>query len=137
MSPATPATLCKTAGLRIFRFEFRPTVPLCLLSVQHAMLPAYDRSAEQVLELAHDYGAWFRELVTIKEGDDRADWVDHVAPLRSFGPASFAVADPLTLTNAIGCEIEDHGFGVNWEYDSPVWRAFVAKEMHGHAVLQS
>jgi len=108
-----------------------------VMTVQHAMLPAYDRPAEQVFELAHDYGAWFGSLVAVKEGSDRADWVNHVAPLRSFGPAAFAVSDPLTLTNAVGCEIEDHGFGVNWEYDSPVRRAFVAKETVGHAVLQS
>ncbi|MGI9603781.1 MAG: B12-binding domain-containing radical SAM protein [Acidimicrobiales bacterium] len=108
-----------------------------VMTVQHAMLPAFDRPAQQVFELAHDYAAWFGALVGVKEGSDRADWASHVAPLRSFGPAAFTVTDPLTLTNAIGCEIEAHGFGVNWEYDSPIRRAFVAKETPGHAVLQA
>ncbi|MDH4170138.1 MAG: radical SAM protein [Acidimicrobiia bacterium] len=108
-----------------------------VMAVQHAMLPAFDRPAEQVLELAHDYAAWFAAVVGVKEGSDRADWARHVPELRSYPPASFRVADPLTVTRAIGCEIEAHGFGVNWEYDSPVRRAFVAKETPGHAVLQA
>jgi hypothetical protein len=83
----------------------------------------------ETLELSHDYGAWFREMVAIKESPERDRWTELLPRLREYGPAQFRIDDPGEVARAaIGCNIELHGFGLNWEFESPIRRAFIAKE---------
>jgi hypothetical protein len=94
-----------------------------VLRVQHALLPARGRDFPLVLELPHDYAAWHAEIMAAKDTDRRRDWPEVVPPLRSFGPATFAVDDAdHTATLAVGVNLELHGFGANWEMDCPLAR---------------
>ncbi len=99
------------------------------LRVQVGLLPSHDRRLPETLELAHDYASWFHAMISVKESADRDRWTELVPRLRDFGPAQFTVDDPGEVARAaIGCNIEQHGFGLNWELQSPVRRAFVATE---------
>ncbi|MGH8977303.1 MAG: B12-binding domain-containing radical SAM protein, partial [Acidimicrobiia bacterium] len=99
------------------------------LTVQLGLLPSHDRMLPETLELSHDYGAWFREMVAIKESPERDRWTELLPRLREYGPAQFRIDDPGEVARAaIGCNIELHGFGLNWEFESPIRRAFIAKE---------
>ena len=97
--------------------------------MQLGLLPSHDRVLPETLELAHDYAAWFREMVAIKESPERDQWTELLPRLGSYGPAQFTIDDPGEVARAaIGCNIELHGFGLNWEFESPIRRAFIAKE---------
>jgi hypothetical protein len=98
-----------------------------VLAVQLALLPAVDRTLPVTLHLAHDYAAWYRAMVEVKEGPGRDEWTRLVPRLRELPPASFSVADPDDgVRRSIGGNLELHGFGLNWEFESPVRRAFSA-----------
>jgi radical SAM superfamily enzyme YgiQ (UPF0313 family) len=99
------------------------------LRVQLGLLPSHDRVLPETLELTHDYAAWFRTMVAVKESPDRDQWTEIVPRLAEFGPAQFTIADPGEVARAaIGCNIELHGFGLNWEFATPIRRAFVAND---------
>ena len=68
-------------------------------------------------------------MVAVKESPDRDQWTEIVPRLGEYGPARFTIDDPGEVARAaIGCNIELHGFGLNWEFQSPIRRAFVATE---------
>ncbi len=93
-----------------------------VLAVQRAVLPSIGRSFPQTIELAHDVGAWYRDVLRAKDDGHRSTWPDHVAALETYGPTSFTIDDPDHL-----CEV-GLGFGIDanphasWELRSPVAR---------------
>ena len=98
-----------------------------VLAVQLALLPAHGRLMPETLHLAHDYAAWCAAMIAVKESPARDEWTGLVPRLREFPPASFTVSDPdEAVRRAIGAGIELHGFGLNWEFQSPIRRAFSA-----------
>jgi radical SAM superfamily enzyme YgiQ (UPF0313 family) len=99
------------------------------IRVQLALLPSHDRTLPETIELRHDYASWFRDMLAIKETPRRSEWTNIVPRLQEYEPASFTVDDPGEVARAaIGCNIELHGFGLNWELQSPIRRSFVATE---------
>jgi hypothetical protein len=93
-----------------------------VLDVQHAVLPSLGRQFPQTIELPHDVGAWYRDVLRAKDEGHRTTWPDHVPLLETYGPTSFTIDDPEAL-----CEV-GLGFGVDtdpyasWELHSPVAR---------------
>ncbi len=100
-----------------------------VLTVQHALLPAHGRSLPIVLELSHDFAAWQADVLGVKESPERNAWTTLVPRLAEYRPSQFKIDDPTgAVGTAIGADIEMHGFGLNWEYESPVRRAFRARD---------
>jgi len=98
-----------------------------VLTVQLALLPAQGRQLPETLHLRYDYAAWYAAMIEVKESPARDDWTRVVPRLREFPPASFTIADPHDgVRRSIGGSIELHGFGLNWEFASPIRRAFTA-----------
>ena len=99
------------------------------LRVQLGLLPSHDRVLPETLELTHDYAAWFRDMLAVKESPERDRWTELVPRLGEYGPAQFTIDDPGDVARAgIGAHIELHGFGLNWEFETPIRRAFIANE---------
>ena len=93
-----------------------------VLEVQHALLPTTGRRFPLRINLAHDYAAWHRAMVSAKDAGAQADWPQQVPPLSSYPPAVFEVSDPLQV-----CELNlgvtgDHISFSCWEMLSPVAR---------------
>jgi radical SAM superfamily enzyme YgiQ (UPF0313 family) len=98
-----------------------------VLAVQLAMLPSVDRAFPVTLELAHDYAAWYQAMIEVKESAARDEWTRIVPHLRELPPATLTIADPQDgVRRSLGGNIELHGFGLNWEFESPIRRAFSA-----------
>jgi len=98
-----------------------------VLAVQLAMLPSVDRAFPVTLDLAHDYAAWYQAMIEVKESAARDEWTRIVPHLRDFPPAPLTIADPQDgVRRSLGGNIELHGFGLNWEFESPIRRAFSA-----------
>jgi hypothetical protein len=94
-----------------------------VLAVQHALLPARDRSFPATIELAHDYTAWQNEVVERRDEGFRHDWHEHVSRLADLPPATFTVDDPLDVcTMAIGGSLRSMIVENSWDLDSPVSR---------------
>jgi len=92
--------------------------------VQHALLPAFDRLYPERIELAHDYAAWFTQLLALKENGHRSDWQEVIAPLASYGPGELNVDDPnRNARKNIGCIIDHGSLLASWEHASEVGRA--------------
>ena len=70
-----------------------------VMAVQHALLPSRLRPLPQTIQLEHDYVAWFTEVQRTKISLHEADWADVVPPLRTFGPGSLVIDDPLGVGN--------------------------------------
>jgi hypothetical protein len=100
-----------------------------VLSVQHALLPAYGRTFPQSLDLPHDYAAWFTAMLAAKDEGHVDDWPEFVPRLRDFPPGVFTVEDnDLVCVLGLGGSLDQyevsHNVGtVGWEFDSPVSRA--------------
>jgi hypothetical protein len=96
-----------------------------VLAVQRALLPAHGRALPATLELRHDYAQWYAAVLEAKEGALRDRWTEVVPRLRELPPATFTVDDPDGgVCRTLGGSIELHGFGLTWELESPVRRAF-------------
>ncbi|NNE72866.1 MAG: radical SAM protein [Acidimicrobiales bacterium] len=98
-----------------------------VLAVQHHVLPAADREFPTTVELAHDYGAWYRSIHQAKDDGHREDWEAVVPPLETYGPARFEVTDPrlvCRLNLGAGSSIDAYN---DWELASPVSRAVAAQ----------
>jgi radical SAM superfamily enzyme YgiQ (UPF0313 family) len=112
------------------------------ITVQHALLPSHEREFPMKLELEHDYAAWHDTMLETKdrlansETEDRADWPEVVPHLRTFGPASFPIDDPGRMASlGLGIILEGHGFGANWEFDSPISRPFFVGQERAKLLL--
>jgi hypothetical protein len=94
-----------------------------VLAVQHALLPARDRTFPDEIHLAHDYGAWFAEVAEVR-GDGLSDrWHEVVEPLRNHGPGTFVVRDPFDVcTTALGGSLRSLVVENAWDLDSVVSR---------------
>jgi hypothetical protein len=94
-----------------------------VLAVQHALLPARERSFPLTLELQHDYASWHHAVATLRDEGHLVDWPERVEPLRSYGPASFAVDDPLeSCQRYIGSTYTFLSEDSAWDLASPVSR---------------
>jgi hypothetical protein len=104
--------------------EVDPAALATAATVQHAVLPALDRDYPEVVELDHDYAAWFGLVVDAKEAGHLADWPDHVPPLTSFGPGVLHVDDPnRSARDNLGCSVDHGPLLATWEHRSEVGRA--------------
>jgi len=93
-----------------------------VLAVQHALLPARQRTLPLTLALEHDFAAWHAAIVAVKD-EGAADWTARVPDLATFAPARFAVADPRQVcTHGVGYGINET-FHADWELESAVSRA--------------
>ena len=93
-----------------------------VLAVQHALLPAADRTFPLTLELDHDFTTWSHAIVDTKD-NGVSDWVAEVPRLAELGPATFAVDDPNQVcTRGVGLKLDDN-LHAAWELESPVGRA--------------
>ena len=98
-----------------------------VLAVQLALLPTHGRPMPEILQLPHDFAAWYAAMLEVKESPARDEWPLRVPRLRDLPPATFRVADPHgAVHRSLGAGIELHGFGANWEFQSPIRRAFSA-----------
>ncbi|MCC5952277.1 MAG: radical SAM protein [Acidimicrobiia bacterium] len=96
-----------------------------VLAVQHAHLPARDRHYPTTLELAHDYGAWYRQMEEARQSAHRTDWEQVVPKLSTFPPATMVIDDSLGRTAQANWEISINSGGTDWyhwEFESPVSR---------------
>ena len=94
-----------------------------VLKVQHALLPARDRSFPLNLNLPHDYARWHREMLSSKQSGWEQDWTGDVKPLREFGPGTFTVDDSQKLTTlGMGTPMLAD-IDLDWEFDSTIGRA--------------
>lgn len=95
--------------------------------VQHATLPAFGRRLPEVVELEHDYPAWFAQVLAAKEAGHHEDWPERVPPLATFGPGRLHVDDPGGVAAAhLGCSVDHGSLLATWEHRSEVGRALVA-----------
>jgi radical SAM superfamily enzyme YgiQ (UPF0313 family) len=93
-----------------------------VLEVQHALLPARDRTFPLELSLAHDYVTWRRIMLEARDGGHE-DWPTRVAPLRSFGPGTITIDDPHQIcTTALDGALTAIVHESSWDFDSPVSR---------------
>jgi hypothetical protein len=94
-----------------------------VLQVQHALLPARGRRFPTVLDLAHDYAAWFAMVAETRDSGRFHDWDEIVPQLRSLRPGKFTVDDPFDVcTTALGGSLRSLMVENAWDLDSPVSR---------------
>ncbi|MEJ7582482.1 MAG: radical SAM protein [Acidimicrobiales bacterium] len=93
-----------------------------VLRVQHALMPARDRTFPVHLELPHDFGTWHRALLAAKDTGDY-DWTGRVPHLRELPPSTFTIDDPNDVCGrGIGFSIDENAHAA-WELGSSVARA--------------
>ncbi len=93
-----------------------------VLKVQHALLPARERTFPHVLSLEHDFAAWHAMMRQLKRGGHRDDWGAALPRLSSYGPAEFRIDDPQNICGlSIGMPMLDEPDS-DWELGSPVAR---------------
>ncbi|NND67449.1 MAG: hypothetical protein HKN19_07680, partial [Halioglobus sp.] len=95
------------------------------LAIQLAHLPATDRKFPHVLELEHDFAAWWAAMLETREADHHDDWEAHTPKLAEFGPATLTITDPNKIcVLEIGKSLTALSYNLRtWELDSPVARA--------------
>jgi hypothetical protein len=94
-----------------------------VLAVQHALLPARERSFPLEIELEHDYATWHRTMSSLRNDGHLADWHERIAPLRTHEPAPFVVDDPLeSCQRYIGSTYAFLSEDSAWDLASPVSR---------------
>jgi hypothetical protein len=92
------------------------------LAVQAAVLPSASRRYPDSLDLAHDWAAWWTEVMAQKRTGD-PDWHPVVPRLDTFPPATFVVDDPFgIITQRLGAPFQMHALGLNWELKTPTTR---------------
>ncbi len=90
------------------------------LAVQLAVTPDARRAFPATIDLPHDYGAWYAQVRAAKAADPH--WDHAVAPLGSFGPATFTVEGPASVCEGVyGTDLLAEHSKVN-ELVSPVMR---------------
>jgi hypothetical protein len=107
-----------------------------VLAVQHALLPARDRTFPIVLELAHDYATWHESVAAQRDDGNHRRWHDQVEPLRSFPAANFAVDDPLdSCQRSLGSTYAFLSEDSAWDLASPVSRPRQAAQVGREKVV--
>lgn len=96
-----------------------------VISVQHALMPAHDRTFPYLVDLAHDYVAWHAATIEAKDGGHLRTWPDVTPRLRDFAPGQLSVADAYDICDrALGRPFDSDVYS-SWELDSPVSRATI------------
>jgi len=99
------------------------------LDVQHALLPARDRTFPCRLSLPHDYVAWHQAMTEAKDKGERENWENVVPGLRDYPPGDLEVTDPNEVCEwTLGSGI-DFNFLGDWEFSSPVSRVLAARHL--------
>ena len=93
-----------------------------MLTAQHAVLPAPGRQFPFVVDLAHDVGAWYGDVLRTKDGGMRTNWTDSVARLETYPPTRFVVEDPNSVCEVGMGFMADADPYADWELTSPVRR---------------
>jgi hypothetical protein len=94
-----------------------------VLDVQHALLPARDRTFPVQLQLDHDYAAWHAAMAALRDEGRLADWHEQLPPLRSFTAATFPIDDPLdSCQRFLGPTYTFLSEDSAWDLASPVSR---------------
>ena len=95
-----------------------------VLAVQHAQLPAADRQFPDLLELGHDFSAWWDTILVAREEGHRDDWEQHAPKLSEFAPGTLNVEDPNGVClSELGKPLTSLLYSLrSWELDSSVAR---------------
>jgi hypothetical protein len=94
-----------------------------VLAVQHALLPARDRSFPITIELAHDYPSWHADMAALRDDGHLDDWHERLGRLRDRRSSSFSVDDPLdSCQRAMGPTYTFLSEDSAWDLSSPVSR---------------
>ena len=95
-----------------------------VLAVQHAQLPAADRQCPDLLELGHDFSAWWDTILVAREEGHRDDWEQHAPKLSEFAPGTLNVEDPNGVClSELGKPLNSLLYSLrSWELDSSVAR---------------
>lgn len=94
------------------------------LAVQHAHLPAAGRQFPHILELEHDFSAWWNTILVTREEGHRDDWEKHTPRLSEFGSGILNVDDPDGICHReLGKPLSVLLYSLrSWELNSPVSR---------------
>lgn len=93
-----------------------------VLAVQLALIPSRERAYPEQISLAHDYGAWHAKILAAKRAGHSRDWADQVPRLETFGPTTFTVDDPGSVSVlGLGMSLV-YDPDSDWELASPVAR---------------
>jgi hypothetical protein len=107
-----------------------------VLTVQHNLLPARDRSFPVELTLEHDFVGWRNDAITAREQGHRDDWHELVSPLRERGPGTLRIDDPHGVcTTAVGGNLDSLMVESSWDFESDVSRPRLGAPDAGHEQL--
>ncbi len=94
-----------------------------VLAVQHALLPARDRTFPVTLLVDHDYATWHASVNAEREAGHYQDWSQRVSRLGELGPAPFTIDDPLdSCQHSLGPPFTFLSEDSAWDLASPVSR---------------
>jgi radical SAM superfamily enzyme YgiQ (UPF0313 family) len=94
-----------------------------VLAVQHALLPARDRTFPVTVPVDHDYAAWHAAVCAARDAGHYRDWHQQVPRLHEFGSALFSVDDPLdSCQYSLGPPFTLLAEDSAWDLASPVSR---------------
>lgn len=92
-----------------------------VLAVQHALLPAADRTDETPIRLAHDYAAWHAAMLVAKEAGHLRDWPEVIPRLSEYGPADLPVTGSRRVAETVrGFSVDRQMHQETWELDTSV-----------------
>jgi radical SAM superfamily enzyme YgiQ (UPF0313 family) len=93
-----------------------------VMRVQHALIPARERAYPLQLALPHDFAAWHQAMLRVKRDGGAHDWANRVPRLHEFGPATFVIDDPQSVSRlGLGMSVS-YDVDSDWELRSPVGR---------------
>jgi radical SAM superfamily enzyme YgiQ (UPF0313 family) len=94
-----------------------------VMAVQHALLPARDRTFPVEVSLSHDFEAWHQAVLEARDVGDRHGWHQRIPPLREFGPGTLRIDDPYGVcTTSVGGSLVSLSVESSWDFESPVSR---------------
>jgi radical SAM superfamily enzyme YgiQ (UPF0313 family) len=94
-----------------------------VLEVQHALLPARERTFPLELSLAHDFVEWHHTVLRARDESDRDGWHERIPKLREFAPGTLRIDDPFGVcTTSVGGSLVSLSVESSWDFESPVSR---------------
>jgi hypothetical protein len=94
-----------------------------VMAVQHALLPARDRTFPLTMPLDHDYATWHAAVTEQRNQGNYGGWHEEVPKLGTYGPALFTVEDPLdSCQQSLGPPFTFLSEDSAWDLGSPVSR---------------